>query len=189
MNPGHNHCPPGFFGGHTPPSPYPVPSGFVPSRTPSPVSSQPPSTFPPTVVPTSPAPTYPHSGFYDAQVLQLFSQWPMNGPAVPDAMLMHAFHGGPAPDLISMQQQLAQAQAYVAAGKHILENPEPADFKNITPVSKVYYTPVVDLTSIPLIKADPRIHGQPLPSPPMLPQVPPVTPGFTSTWQGALSPM
>ena len=184
MAPGHNHAPPGFSGGNSPPSPY-----LVPSRTPSPVSSHPSSTLLPTGVPTFVAPTYPHSGFYDAQLLQLFSQWPMNGPAVPDAMLKHAFHGGPPPDLVSMQQQLAQAQAYVAAGKHILENPEPADFANVTPVSKTYYTPAIDLASIPLIKADPRIHGQPLPAPPMLPQLPPVAPGFTSTWPGALSPM
>jgi len=113
----------------------------------------------------------------------------MDGPAVPDAMLRHVFHGGPAPDLVSMQQQLAQARADVAAGKYVVENPEPADFTNVVPISKQYFTPAIDISTIPLIKADPKIHGQPLPCPPMLPSFPQVAPGYTSTWEGALSPI
>lgn len=113
----------------------------------------------------------------------------MDGPAVPDAMLRHVFHAGPTPDLVAMQQQLAQAKADVAAGKYIVENPEPADFTNVVPLSIQYFTPAIDISTIPLIKADPRIHGQPLPCPPMLPSFPRAAPGYTSTWEGALSPI
>lgn len=86
----------------------------------------------------------------------------------PDNVAAYLGNRGPMPDLNAIQAQLMQVNADIANGKYNLSNPSIADPRTI----KSSWSDGVDVLQTPWIRADPQVHGAPLPSPAPLPAMP-----------------
>lgn len=140
------------------------PSPQTYSRTPSP-------TVPPSAPPapqTMAFQSWPAEAYQNAQMHSLLAKWPMNGPTYPSSLITYLANQGPMPDINALQAQLLQANTDIARGKYVLCNPSIADPRTI----KSSWSDGIDYSQTPMVVADPKVHGLPLPPPEPLPVIP-----------------
>jgi len=97
------------------------------------------------------------------QLVSILANWSMNGPSYPESVNAYLENRGPMPNLEKLYGQMLQANASATSGQASLPDPPIATANMIcnawTPM------PDFDVSKVPWITADPKIHGHPQPVP------------------------